>query len=103
MRSLYLHENLIKKIENLDKMTEIKNLNLSENFIEKIENLGSLTKLTNLQLKRNYIGKGGLKDLEGLLEIPQLTTLDISDNKIDDENIVDEILAKMPSLAVLYL
>ena len=48
MRSLYLHENCIKVIENLDTMKDIYNLNLSENFITKVENLGNLPNLTNL-------------------------------------------------------
>ena len=39
----------------------------------------------------------------GLLEVPNLSTLDISDNKIKDERVVEEILAKIPQLGVLYL
>ena len=34
----------------------------------------------------------------GLLEVPNLSTLDISDNKIKDERVVEEILAKIPQL-----
>jgi len=29
--------------------------------------------------------------------------IDLSDNKIDDENVLTEIFMKMPNLAVLYL
>jgi hypothetical protein len=36
MRSLYLQENLISKIEGLDAMTQISNLNLSDNCIQVI-------------------------------------------------------------------
>ena len=32
-----------------------------------------------------------------------LRTLDITDNKIEDVTIIEEILQKMPNLAVLYL
>lgn len=53
-------------------------------------------------LKRNRIGINGLSDLEGLLELPELNVLDISDNKISDERALDEIFVKMPKLAVLY-
>ena len=35
--------------------------------------------------------------------MPTISVLDISDNKITDEGIVDEILVKMPALSVLYL
>jgi len=38
-----------------------------------------------------------------LLEIPNLSTLDLSDNRIADEEIVDQILTKIPHLGVLYL
>uniref|UniRef100_A0A7S3J2B2 Uncharacterized protein n=1 Tax=Euplotes harpa TaxID=151035 RepID=A0A7S3J2B2_9SPIT len=56
-----------------------------------------------LQIKKNRIGKNGLSDVIGLLELPSITVLDISDNQIDDPAVVDEVLVKMPNLAVLYL
>lgn len=37
----------------------------------------------------NKLGAGGVEDLKGLLEIPNLSTLDLSDNRIADEEIVD--------------
>jgi dynein assembly factor 1 len=49
------------------------------------------------------IGANGFEDLKGLLEIPNLSTLDLSDNRISDELVVDEILTKIPNLGVLYL
>lgn len=76
---------------------------MTDNCIETIENLSKNATLQTLLLKRNSIGKNGLSDLKGLTEIPTLTTLDISDNKINDENIIDEILTKLPNLGVLYL
>ncbi|EGR32825.1 leucine rich repeat protein [Ichthyophthirius multifiliis] len=105
LRSLYLQENLIKKIENLENCTLIANLNLSENDIKKIENLDNLKNLGTLQIKRNRLGIDGnsIEALKGLLEVPSISVLDISENKLDDENIVDEILVKIPNLAVLYL
>lgn len=39
----------------------------------------------------------------GLLECPSLSVIDLSDNYIDDPNILPEVLEKMPNLAVLYL
>lgn len=59
--------------------------------------------LENIQLKRNRIGKNGLDDLRGLLERPSLSVIDLSDNYIEDPNILPEILQNMPKLAVLYL
>ena len=65
--------------------------------------LKNLTKLSTLQLKRNRIGDNGVSDLLGLLECQSISALDLSDNKIDAEEIVPEILEKMPNLAVVYL
>ncbi|CDW73343.1 leucine rich repeat family protein [Stylonychia lemnae] len=126
LRSLYLQENLIEKMEGLDTLTDLCQLNLSDNIIQKVEGLAALTKLETIQLKRNRIGKGlnsvnsqqpqimsedeagqpistCIGDLEGLLECPSLTVLDISDNYIEDPAILPEILEKLPNLAVLYL
>ena len=56
-------------------------------------------------ISRNKIGINGLSDVEDLVKIPKLSSLDISNNKIDCENYEDflSILEKMPSLSVLYL
>lgn len=50
-----------------------------------------------------HLGIDGIHDLKGLLELPNLSILDLADNKIKDEEIVDEISAKIPELGVLYL
>ena len=39
----------------------------------------------------------------GLLECPSMTVIDLSDNFIDDPEILPQILEKMPKLAVVYL
>jgi dynein assembly factor 1 len=39
----------------------------------------------------------------GLVECPSLAVVDLSDNFIEDEAILTEVLEKMPKLAVLYL
>lgn len=38
-----------------------------------------------------------------MLECPSISALDISDNKISCTEILPEVLAKMPNLAVLYM
>lgn len=83
-------------------MPLLSNLNLSDNCIKVIENLDKNTRLSTLQLKRNNIGLNGIDDLKGLLDCPSISSLDLSENKIDDERVVEEILAKMPNLGVLY-
>ena len=108
LRSLYLQENLIEKIEGLDTLQDLVQLNLSDNLIRKVEGLSNLTKLDTIQLKRNRIGKTGeestaLEDIMGLLECPSIAVVDLSDNYIDDPEVLPQVLAKMPKLAVLYL
>ena len=104
LTSLFLHENTIQKIEGLDNLVNLTNLNLSDNLIKKIEGISKLINLTDFLIKRNRIGFEGLEDLKGLLDTgKELRVLDISDNYIQDVNIVDEILSKIPNLKVLYL
>ena len=103
MRCLYLHENAITQIEGFENLCNLANLNLSDNMISKVEGLAGCTSLDMLYLARNRIGRNGLDDLRGLLEAPSITTLDLQNNKIEDPEILDEILVHMPKLAVLYL
>lgn len=104
LSSLYLHQNMIEKIEGLETLINLYNLNLSDNCISKIENLKSLEKLSNLLLKGNRIGIDGMSDLEGLKELsPTVSVVDISYNKIDEVNIIENILVHLPSIKVLYL
>jgi dynein assembly factor 1 len=93
---------MIKKIEGLDKLVNLHTLNLQDNFIQTIENLGECKKLDTLYIKNNRIGLGGISDLEGLLECPLLTCVDVQNCKIDDQNVLDNIFCKMPNLKVLY-
>ena len=104
LTSLYLHQNVIEKIEGLDNLVNLYNLNLSDNLISKIENLKGCVKLSNLLLKRNRIGFNGLEDVKGLLELnEEVSVIDISDNHIKETEIVDDYLAKIPKLRVIYL
>lgn len=45
LKSLYLHENLFSKIENLENNINLITLNLNDNNISKIENLDNNKKL----------------------------------------------------------
>jgi len=101
--ALYIQENAIKKISGLDMLHRLHTLQLSDNLIAKIENLGNCVALDSLYLKNNRIGMGGLSDFEGLLEVPSLACLDIQGNKVNDPEVLDDILVKMPNMKVLYL
>jgi dynein assembly factor 1 len=72
-------------------------------MIERIQGLKNLTRLSNLLLKNNRIGLDGLRDLTGLLECQSVSCLDIQSNKISAPEFVDEVLAKMENIAVVYL
>jgi len=103
LRSLYIQENVFEKIENLNHLKDLHYLNLNDNYISKIENLDGIEDMNTLQIKKNRIGKNGVADVLGLLEIPSLSVLDISENLIDDPAVIDEVLVKLPNLRVLYL
>jgi len=102
LRSLFLQDNCIGHISGLENCTELWSLNLSGNFIERIEGLENCTKLNTLIISKNKIGFGGLEDLEGLVG-SSVCSLDIQDNKIEDPDVLPEVLQQMPDLRVLYL
>jgi dynein assembly factor 1 len=100
--SLYMHENVIKKIEHINNLVNLRVLNLSDNCIERVEGLAGLN-LDTLYLGRNRIGYGGVDDVKGLLECKSLTCIDIQSNHIEDETALAEVFEHMPELRVLYL
>ena len=101
-----MQENMINKIEGLQHMTDLRQLNLSENMIQKVEGLENCVNLDTVHLKRNSLGRwegGCIESLKGLLDCPTISCLDIQDNYLDDPAILEEILMKMPNLKVLYM
>lgn len=44
-----------------------------------------------------------MDDLLGLIECPSIEVLDLQQNEIEDVEVIDEILCKLPNLKVLYL
>ena len=100
LRQLYLHENCIRKMEGFASLTQLVSLNLSSNFIECIEGIETLTSLKTLNVKHNRLVT--LDSTRGLLACPSLETIDLTDNKLKEGEIVDEVLVKMPHLLSLY-
>ncbi|KAH0617662.1 hypothetical protein JD844_016124 [Phrynosoma platyrhinos] len=67
---LYLYDNQIRQIHNLDFASNLRHLYLQNNCITRIENLASLIKLQKLYLGGNYITVvEGLETLEELREL----------------------------------
>ena len=58
-------------------------LNLSHNFIKKIEGLEGLNELKNLDLSHNLLGD--YDQMEQLKSLEGLTSLDLGHNQIDAE------------------
>ena len=101
LRSIYLQQNGIQIIEGLDTLIHLKTINLSQNRIIKIEGLSKLINLETLNLSKNSIS--GDNCMTHLLECPSITNLDVTSNELEDPNILQDILAKMPVLSCVYL
>ena len=84
--TLYLHNNIINKIENLKKLPNLQILNLSYNSISKIENIQYCIHLKELYLHSNYI-----TSLSGLEYNVNLIKLGISNNIISSYNEIDKL------------
>lgn len=76
---LKLSNNAIEKIENLDCLVHLVDLDLSFNHIKIIENLESLVKLEVLLLYSNEI-----EQISGIDGLTELTIFSIGANRIDD-------------------
>lgn len=103
LTGLYLQENMIQRISNLNTLVHLNTLNLSDNRIHSIENLEFNKRLSTLLLKRNFIGTE-VNDLQGLLFLPpSVSVIDLSENRIEYDQIIEHFLTKVPGLKVLYL
>ena len=77
VRSLSLHFNNIKRIQNLESLVFLRHLDLSSNEIECIEGLESLVNLCTLNLASNRIAV-----VQGLRSLRHLSSLNVSNNRI---------------------
>lgn len=84
----------------MDNLLELDSINLSKNYIRKIEHLNHLKKLTNLNLANNNLSN--YEDIEYLLQMPSLQTIDLQGNYLGDPAVVN-VFAQLPALRVLYL
>lgn len=77
LNSLDLSFNTIRHIRHVERLTNLKDLYLCQNEITRIDNLDTLTKLDNLELGANKI-----RELANLEKLQSLTTLWVARNKI---------------------
>ncbi|KAH8055189.1 hypothetical protein JL721_10290 [Aureococcus anophagefferens] len=89
VRSLWLQQNGLTKIQGL------------ENCVERVEGLEACTKLQTLNVGFNNIGPEAF-EIEHVLLLPALSTLDVQANGLADGEGVLAIFKQMPDLRVLY-
>lgn len=77
MTVIYLYENFLTKIENLNFAENLTHLYLQNNRLNKLENLNCLTKLKKLYLAGNQI-----QLLEGLEQCRELTDVHIENQRL---------------------
>lgn len=89
--------NRIVKIENIDKLVNLKELYLSENGIEIIENLDNNKNIETLDLAQNRI-----KIIENVSQMKELQEFWINNNQISTWKCIDQ-LKENPKIETVYL
>lgn len=92
LRCLYLGKNLIDEISGLEALTALETLDLSDNYIEHVTGLAGLPVLRTLNLSGNKMR--GHADVEHLADCTALTSLDLSNCRIEDTSVVDMLIKK---------
>jgi len=99
---LYLQQNCVDCLEGLANVPELKTLNVCNNRLSDFDGLEVAKNLSTLQAAHNCLET--VEGLASLAQLDQLTTLDLSHNKIDCEpEQLLEALKAVPNLAVVYL
>ncbi|CAM9641582.1 unnamed protein product [Lampetra fluviatilis] len=97
LKTLYLHNNVIPRIENLSRLKELEYLNLALNNVERIENLQGCESLQKLDLTVNFVGE--LSSVETLRHNPLLEELFLVGNPCADfEGYRPYVVATLPQL-----
>lgn len=101
LRCLFLQQNLIRSIRNLETLSRLRTLDLSNNKLSGVEGLSELRELATLNLSKNDIADAG--GLEELTTLPSLCTLDLSDNLLVESLPVYDVVIRCPAVTCLYL
>lgn len=86
LQELYLNNNKITKIENLDKLQNLGNLVIFNNEIKETKGLENLTNLQNLDLDCNKITK-----IEGLDKLQNLKYIRLHPNPIENKGEIENL------------
>ena len=99
LRCLFLQHNKLEKIENISSLQNLTTLNLAHNFLSGLCSLACLPKLHTLIVSHNKLCTA--KDIEELKNCKELAVLDLSNNSIDESEVMDLVLHHMVNLRVL--
>lgn len=101
LRCLFLQQNLITQIRGLEGLANLRTLDLSNNKLSRVEGLSSLLALSTLNLSKNSLVTPD--SFAELAALPELKSLDLSDNLLDDGPGSIATLVTLPALTCLYL
>ncbi|GFS87479.1 protein tilB homolog [Nephila pilipes] len=100
LKILYLHSNLISKIENLSRLKKLEYVNFTLNNLTRIENLNGCESLKKLDFTANFIGE--LTSIETLQGNYNLEELFLTGNPCTEfEGYRDFVIATLPQLMIL--
>ena len=95
LRCLFVQQNMISKLENLLGLVNLRILDVSQNRLVKLEGVGALPCLQTLNASKNFLCGGA--SVEELPRCESLTTVDLSNNSLEGEDVLDAI-AGAPAL-----
>ena len=81
----YVQGNQIETLEGIEVLSQLQVLNISHNQLKALQGISLLPRLNTLICASNKLQ--GSKALQGLDACVEITTLDIQDNKLDDQEV----------------
>eukprot|EP00960_Hanusia_phi_P005264 152956-Hanusia_phi.AAC.1 len=100
LRCLYIQQNCLEDLSGLENCPDLDAINCSNNSIRKISHISHLHRLNTLQISNNKLTDA--TDVEHLRTCPSIGVLDLQNNRIEDPAVLD-VLAGMPNLRVLQM